>query len=287
MCDVVLKVPRNKIELSEALSEATEASRILAGGTDLIISLHKEEIQPDLIIDVSSMRDLRYIKEEDGYVRIGAATTVAEINECRLIEENAKCLQRACEKFGSTQIRNRATIGGNIANASPAGDLLPPLMALDADVSVLDKDGNEKYLPLEQIMVGPGKTSLSHEEAIVEVRFRAHSRPWKGTFVKLGTRRAVTISRICLAVNLKIDDTDGLICDAKIALGAVGKTAYKVGELEKAVQGEVARMELREKFAKNLSEVIQASIPGRASLPYKKYAIEGVVYQAFEELFEA
>ena len=87
--------------------------------TDLVILLNKDEIEPDLIIDMTANKELNYIKEEDGDIYIGATTTITEIHDSELINEKARCLAKACEKFGSTQIRNKATIGGNIANASP------------------------------------------------------------------------------------------------------------------------------------------------------------------------
>lgn len=285
MSSLQVLTPKNNTELAEALKQVTPKSKILGGGTDLVILLNKDEIEPDLIIDMTANKELNYIKEEDGDIYIGATTTITEIHDSELINEKARCLAKACEKFGSTQIRNKATIGGNIANASPAGDTLPALKALDAEVSIINSKGEVRTLPLGDVLVGPGKNALNVDEAVIGVKFPAHAKPWISTFAKLGTRTAVTISRISLAVNVVYDETTNTINDAKIALGAVGKAAFRAAKLEEELKGKVVNKELRAKFAEKLSEVIQESIPGRASLPYKKEAIKGVAYQAFEDLF--
>jgi CO/xanthine dehydrogenase FAD-binding subunit len=285
MSSLKVLTPKRNSELAEALNTVTPKSKILGGGTDLVILLHKGKIDPDFIIDITANEDLNYIKEENGYIYIGATTTITQILESELITDKARCLSKACEKFASTQIRNKATIGGNIANASPAGDTLPALMVLDAEVSIINSKAEVRTLPLSNVLVGPGKNALNIDEVIIGVKFPVNSKPRKSTYVKLGTRTAVTISKISLAVNINYDESTNTIYDAKIALGAVGNTTFRATKIESQLKGKEVSVALKEKFSEKLSEVIQESIPTRASLPYKRRAIIGVAYQAFEDLF--
>lgn len=285
MCSLQVLTPNNINELVNALQQTTSNSKILSGGTDLVISLHRGEISPDLIIDITGINELRYIKEENGNVLIGALTTFTEIAKNELIAANAPCLTQVAKSFGSEQIRNRATVGGNIGKASPASDSLPALLALDAKVSIINSQGQIENLPIEEVLVGPGKTILKHHQAVIGVNFPVYDSQWLSTFVKLGTRAAVTIARINLAVNVKYDAPTNTITEAKVALGAVGKTAFRVENVEKLLKQQKVSIKLRDEFANELSAAVQESIPGRASLPYKKEAVIGVAYKAFENLF--
>lgn len=285
MIDFQVLTPNNVDELKKALNKITSKSKVLAGGTDLVINLHNKQIEPDLIIDLSGVNDLRYIKKEDDNLIIGATTTFADIAENELVKKYAPFLVELAEKFGSQQIRNRATIGGNIATCSPAGDSLPALLALDATVDVIDKSGKVENFPVKEVLKGPGKTILNYNQTIIAVKFFIHDSQWINTFVKLGTRAAVTIARINLALNVKYDSSTNTIKDAKVGLGAVGKTAFRATDVEELLKEEKVSNELREQFASGLCKEVQKSIPGRSTLPYKEVAIKGVAYQAFDNLF--
>lgn len=278
--------PNNIEELEEALNKVTSKSKVLAGGTDLVINLYNKEIEPDLIIDLSGINDLRYINKENNNLVIGSTTTFTDIAENELVNKYAPFLVELARKFGSEQVRNRATIGGNIATCSPAGDSLPALLALDATVDIMDKEGEIDNIPLEKVLIGPGKTILKNYQVIVAVKFPIHDSQWINTFVKLGTRAAVTIARINLAVNVQYDSDTNTIRKAKVGLGAVGKTAFRATSVEELLKEKVVSSELRDQFADYLSKEVQKSIPGRSTLPYKEVAVKGVAYQAFDNLFK-
>ena len=129
-----LLAPRDLAALAAALGRATPDSRLLAGGTDLMLRLRTSVVRPDLLIDLSGLRELSFIRKERGLIRIGAMTTFAQMQRNAMLEIHASCLARAAAHVGSLQIRNVATLGGNVANASPCADAIPALLVLDAQV---------------------------------------------------------------------------------------------------------------------------------------------------------
>lgn len=277
--------PKSIDDLLLALRKLTPKSKILSGGTDLIIDLKKGVVKPDIILDITSCEDLKYIRKTDKNIYLGSTVTITDIKENSLVKNYAQCLFKMCDIFGSTQIRNRATIGGNIATGSPASDSIPVLKVLDAEISILNSNGETKVLPIDEVVIGPGQTILNYDEVIIGIQFPCYEVPWRGTFIKLGSRRAVTISKISLAINLLYNQDYNIINDIKIALGAVGKTAFRAREIETYFKGRTLDNYAKDDFIKMLAEAIEKSIPGRASLPYKKEAIKGVAYEAFLDLF--
>lgn len=285
MYSLEVLTPSNVNELIESLKKATVKSKILAGGTDLVIALHQGQIEPDLIIDISGINEMNYIKEDDESIFIGAITTYTEIMESQLIIKYARCLAQAADTVGSKQIRNRGTIGGNIGNCSPAGDTLPVLMALGAKATIINSQGETVKLAVEEVLKGPNKTVLNYDQAILGIEFPKQKGNWISTFVKLGSRTSVTIAKLNIALNVDYDNDTNTIKSAKVALGSIGKTAFRSSRLERLLQNKKLSKELADQFANELSIQVQEAIPGRASLPYKEEAIKGVAYEAFEKLF--
>lgn len=278
--------PKNITELEEVLKKSTENTKILAGGTDLVVSLNEKSISPDLIIDISGINEIKYIKEDDENLLIGALTTFTEIEENQLINKYAKCLVEAAEDLGSKQIRNRGTIGGNIGNASPAGDSITALLALGSKVTIIDSEGKTEELSIEDVLVGPNKTSLNINQAIVGIRIPKQEKSWISTFVKIGSRKAVTIAKLNIAMNINYNDKTNVIDEAKIGLGSAGKTVFRATRIEKLLKDKKVNRELVEQFMEEMSIEIENAIPGRGSLLYKREAIKGVAYEAFENLFK-
>lgn len=282
-----LLAPKNIHELVGALKKSTGNTKILAGGTDLVISLNREEITPDLVIDISGVNEMKYIKEDDENLLIGSLTTFTELEEDQSVNKYAKCLAEAAKDLGSKQIRNRGTIGGNIGNAAPAGDSLPALMVLESKVIIIDSKGETRELPIEDILVGQSKTSLNHDQAIIGIKIPKQEKSWMSTFIKLGSRKAVTIAKLSIAMNVNYNDKGNVIDEAKIGLGSVGKTAFRATRIEELLKDKKVNRELVKQFAEEMSIEIENAIPERASLPYKMEAIKGVAYEAFENLFKA
>jgi xanthine dehydrogenase FAD-binding subunit len=281
MLDLEMLTPGSTPELVAALRRMTPSSRLLAGGTDLVREMNEGSLAPDLIVDLSGVRELRFISEEAGHLRVGAATTLTEIYRDTAVRQFARCLAEAAGKVGSVQIRNIATIGGNIGNASPCGDTLPALIALGAVAKIIDGTGEESERPVAEILVGQGRTSLRRDEVITEIRFPGVLPGERSAFAKLGSRSTVSVARLSMAVVAAYDAASNRVSNAKVALGAVGETAYRDGQLERFLEGRVADAESAERFADECTAAIRRSIPGRYSLPYKQSAVRGLAYDVW------
>ena len=231
--------------VSECLNllERFPDAKILAGGTDLLVRLKDEINQPD-IIDISHIKEMKGISELDDKIRIGALVTFTEMIESKFLVDYAGVLVQAVEMIGSPQIRNRGTIGGNIANASPAGDSLPPLFVLEAEIEIAGMNYS-RIVPIKDFFKGPGKSVLTDGELISAVMI-PKMKKWLGAFVRLGQREALAISKVSLALLLKIKD--GKIEEARISLGAVAPTVIRAPQTENKLKG---------KTLDNISEAIK------------------------------
>lgn len=279
--------PKNIAEMQDNLSQIQEEAAFISGGTDLIIQLNKGQIRPAWLIDLSQIPELNYIREEEGRLRIGSATTFTQISESRLIREKARCLGQAASQVGSTQIRNRATIGGNIAKASPAGDSLPALLALEAWVSILGPKGLRR-VSFSQLQAENG-TGLQAKELITEIDLPLGETKQDtqiiSSFAKVGSRTAVTIAKLNMAVRAEIDSGNSRIKGVRWVVGALGRTPFRLEELELRLQGKTIDQNPAREIAEYLTVVVDRAIPGRHSQEYKRQAIQGLGYDLLEDLF--
>ncbi len=213
-------VPRTLAEAVEQKAGRPEALPI-AGGTDVMVELNFDRRRPHALLDVSRLPELGEIRREDGGLFLGAGVTYA-----RIMRELAELtpLVQAARTVGSPQIRNRGTVGGNLGTASPAGDALPVLAALDADV-VVAGPGGERALAWDAFLVGPKRSALRPDELIVGARWRIVGGP--GSFSKIGTRNAmvIAVASLCLIV-------DERARAVRVALGSVGPTVVRAREAE-------------------------------------------------------
>jgi CO/xanthine dehydrogenase FAD-binding subunit len=217
--DVLL--PRTLEEALEIKAARPEAVPI-AGGTDLMFELNFDRRRPDLILDISRLAELREWRREDGGLFLGSGVTYSQI--VRELRE-LRPLVEASRTVGSPQIRNRGTVGGNLATASPAGDALPVLAAYDAEVVLTQAGGRARSLPWHAFMVGPKKTVIEPSELILGAQWRITRGP--GSFSKIGTRNAMVIAVASLC--LVIDEDRRAV---RVALGSVGPTILRAPEAE-------------------------------------------------------
>jgi len=221
--DVV--APATTDELVAALALATPRTRLLAGGTDLVNDIRRPGRQPDRLIDLSHVAGLSYVRLDGDTLRVGAMTTFTGVQSDPLVHEHAFCLERAASQVGSAQIRNVATIGGNIANASPCADGATALVALGADVTTLDGSGRLATRPLRDILLGSGRTALADDEAITELSFAALGDEHRSAFAKIGWRTAVSVARLSMALVVRFDPVAEALSEVRVGFGAVGEIA--------------------------------------------------------------
>ena len=279
--------PISIAEVKETLFRIQDEVAFISGGTDLVIQLNSGQIKPAWLIDLSQIPELNYIKEVEGRLRIGSATTFTQISENSLIGEKARCLGQAAAQVGSTQIRNRATLGGNIAKASPAGDSLPALLALEAWVSILGSQGLRR-VSFAQLLT-ENAAGLQAKELITEIDFPV----WESQvetqivsgFAKVGSRTTVTIARLNMAGSFEIDSRNGRIRGARWAVGALGQTPFRLEGLELELQGKTVNQDLAREIADRLTKAVDRAIAGRYSQEYKRQAIQGLGYDLLYDLF--
>ena len=209
--------------------------KVLAGGTDVLVQIHADMIDPDVIVDIKKIAEMREIANEDGAWRVGAAVTGKELMDTADFNEAWPGVMDGVRLIGSVQVRGRATMGGNLCNASPAADSVPPLIAARAVATVIGPNGTRE-VPVEDIAIGPGKTSLEAGEFVVS--FKLPKRPANSgdAYLRFTPRTEMDIAVVGCSVNLTLDDT-GTCTDAIVSLGAVAARALIVEDAAKALIG--------------------------------------------------
>ena len=209
--------------------------RVLAGGTDLLVQLRAGVIAPDLVVDIKRISETREIRQEDGTLVIGAAVTGAELGEHTAAKSMWPGVVESAELIGSTQIQGRASLAGNLCNASPAADTVPALIAAAAVCRVAGPDGT-RHVPVEDVCTGPGQLSLGDGEFVVA--FELPERPPRSAdaYLRFIPRTEMDIAVVGAGVNLVFDDT-GRCSAARVALGAVAPTVLLVEEAGAALVG--------------------------------------------------
>jgi CO/xanthine dehydrogenase FAD-binding subunit len=256
---------------------------ILAGGTDLLIAVRKGELSSMYVLDVSRLRETGFITKEDGLLRIGATASFTEIMESSLVQELAPVLVSACSLIGSVQIRNTGTIGGNVANASPAADAVPPLVVHNAR-AVVQSGTSERIVPLDQLIVGPYRTSLRPGELITHFLLDPAEPEQRHSFQRVARRKAMAIARVNLAA-VGTSDFQGRVVDVRISAGSVTPAPARMRSAEEFLLGKKPDMELIRQAAEMVSREMIHLSGIRLSTEYKKPAVEGLVKKALSEMF--
>jgi CO/xanthine dehydrogenase FAD-binding subunit len=277
--------PETLTEACRVLKEWGPRSKIIAGGTDLVISLRKGESNPQMLIDVTRIPELRQIEEADGKIRIGAAITHGEIASSKLIQQYGKVLSDASSWVGSPQVRNLGTIGGNIVNASPAADTLPALMVLNASGKVISSR-QVREPPLSELFQGPYQSSLNSDELLVQVSFPKLTSDFRTGFIRLARRAAMAISRMSLAVVLRMSRGENLVEEVRIAVGAVTPTPHRMLEAESALKGKTANEGTMKKAAQCISKAMVRWSGVRPSTAYKAPVVEALFLRCMRQAME-
>lgn len=270
--------PKTMAELMPGLGQMTETGKILGGGTDYIIRLNMGE-KPSELCYLGYVEELKKIEVDNGQITIGACATMTQIAEHPLIQTYATALSDAAVDVGSLQIRNNGTIGGNIGNASPAGDLIPVLYLYEAELEIAGPEGT-RIQPITQLITGPGRTTLACNEAIIRVILKVPD--YKSVFVKLGSRKKVTISRIGYCMGVLMDGD--IVREAHIFIGAISLTPVRLEQAEAYLVGKTLSEEAALYTGQILSDLIMKITPEEFDRDYKVFAAKGIVDDAFRKL---
>ena len=273
-----IDTPRHLFEAYERL--AAGATRPIAGGTDVMVAITGELGPiPERMLDLSRIRELRGIAlEADGLV-LGARTTYTEIRRSALCREHLPALVEAAATIGAAQIQNRGTLGGNIANASPAGDTLPVLLAADALILVGGQRGEREIKALD-FFVAYRRTALAADELILQVKFPLpQGRELR--FRKVGTRRAQAISKIVMALAWQ-DGPKGW-SDVRVALGSVAATPIRAAATEAVLEGGRPTPEVADRAAETLAGELQPIDDVRSTADYRRAVAARVLHRLLRD----
>ena len=257
--------PRTVPEALVVMRRWKGKAKLIAGGTNVIPDLRARAIRPEVLIDISHLKSLAYIKEDKKKIHIGALTTISELATSKIIEKWAPLLSQAANQLGNPLVRNRATIAGNLADGSPAADTAVPLLALEAIVVI--QGGKEKQVPIHQFFVGPNQTVLKRDEMIKEVIVPKCNPNAKTAYFKLGLRNSMAISVVSIAVLMEMEKT---FCKkARIGYGAVAPKPIRAYRIEEMLENH----ELTERLLRACCETIGKEISPisdiRASKEYR------------------
>ncbi|GMG95409.1 FAD binding domain-containing protein [Tepidimicrobium xylanilyticum] len=263
-------------EVIRLLDQYKEKGKLIAGGTDLIIAMRESKVNVDALIDISSIDELKGVEDIGEYIRIGAATTFTQILEDPLFEDNLYGLKKASREVGSPQIRNKGTIGGNIANGSPAADSVPPLLCLDS-ILILRSIRGEREIKLKDYY--EGNLKIADDELIIAIQFQKPKSCQVLSFSKLGLRKALAISRLSIATLLELDE-DNMVKTIRIASGSLGRYPLREHKVEEFLIGKELNDEVIDEAILVLKEAMDERLKGRPTLPYKRRAVERIFKDA-------
>lgn len=277
--------PKSVQKVLSFLKEYGQEAKILAGGTDLLVQMEREIIAPypKYLIDIRGIPQLAFIKEESkGRMRIGAATTLGTLERTPSIKDKFPLLYDAILELASMQVRNLATIGGNLCNAAPSADLAPPLLALGAKVKTQGLDG-QNMIDLKELFIEPGKTCLDGKGILTEIHIPPMPSFSGGAFKKFG-RTSKDIAIVCVGAVLTLDGKDGICKDVKIGLGAVAPTPIRAVKAEEVLRGHKLTEEKVLESAEIASQESKPISDIRASEEYRRELVKVLTKRA---LFQA
>lgn len=276
MTDMRYEAPETLDAAVGLLAEESGVARVFAGGTDVMVQIHLDLIEPDLIVDVKNIAEMREVVEEDGGWRIGAAVTGKELMDNAAFNAAWPGVMDGVRLIGSVQVRGRATVGGNLCNASPAADSVPPMIAADAVASVIGPNGR-RDVPMADIVTGPGQTSLEDGEIVVS--FQLPKRPANSgdAYLRFTPRTEMDIAVVGCGINLMLDD-GGTCTAARVSLGAVAARPLLVDDAANALIGTEVDDDAMEALAAAASAACSPIDDKRGTIEYRT-EVAGVLAQ--------
>jgi len=270
--------PASLEEAVRLLSELGPDARAIAGGTDLVVKMRAGLVSPRHVVDLSRLQEIRFIRDEGDRIRIGAATTLWEIENSEEVARGVPVLREAVELMASWHVKTTATIGGNLCNASPAADTAPPLMVHGATLVIVGP-GGRREVPVENFFTGPGQTVLGVGEVLVEVVVPKLQPGQGAAFEKLTVREgALSIASAAALVEV----SGGRVVDARVALGAVAPTPVRASRVEGALRGQPATREAVKSASREAKADVRPITDVRGSREYREEMSVTLVRRALE-----
>ena len=278
--------PQKIEEAVGILSRYGKEIKIIAGGTDLLIQYYDRLYEINGWLDLKNIKELKEIKIHQNQMEIGAMVSHTQLEKSAEIKKYFPVLGKAAADIGSPQIRNRGTVGGNIVNASPAGDLLAPLMAYKAKFKLLSgKD--ETLVPAENFFLGPKKTILRPDQLLAQIILPLPKKRTYGSWIKIGKRKALIIATITLALVVEMAEDNKTVKNVRTCLGSVAPTPIEIKEIRKKMVGKnFEQLDFAE-----LGQIVEDKISPiddiRGTREYRKDVAKNIMINALEEISSA
>ena len=275
------------LEIPESLEDALDlmagGAMPLSGGTSLLVDMRAGAERPERVISLARLDAMRWVEARAERIAIGGGTTVSDLLHNRPIAEHGASLVDAARVFAGQMVRNTATVAGNIACGSPAADLVPPLMALDAEIALMSKAG-PRVVPLAEYFTGYKQTALKRGELIAGISWPKRGPGSVDLFYKLARRKgdAITVAGVAVALVLQ----DGICKQVRIALGAVAPTVIRAAGAEAMLEGQTPDAELIDKAAQRASRECDPIDDIRASADYRRHAVHMLVRRLVSQAIE-
>jgi CO/xanthine dehydrogenase FAD-binding subunit len=275
--------PQKIEEALETLFHYGKEIRVIAGGTDLLIQYYDRLYEISNWLDLKNIEELKDIRIHKNQIEIGAMVTHTQLEKSQDIKKYFPILGQAAADIGSPQIRNRGTIGGNIVNASPAGDLLAPLIAYGAQFKLQSNQG-EKIVPAEEFFIGPKKTILEPTQLLTRIILPLPSKKTYGCWIKVGKRKALIIATITLALVVEMAEDNETVKDVRTCLGSVAPTPIEIKEIrKKMVEKNFNQLDFNQ-----LGQIVEDKISPiddiRGTREYRKDVAKEIMINALEEI---
>jgi carbon-monoxide dehydrogenase medium subunit len=272
--------PNSLEEASRLVKENGPGGRFLAGGTDLVIAIKEKGLIPRYIVDLKRVPGLAAIRENpDGSITIGALTTMRAIEISPVIRDRFPFLAQSAAEVGSIQIRNRATVGGNMANATPSADVAPSLIAINATAQIMGASG-PRTLPLEDFFRGPGQTVMSPEEILTEITIPRTSPRLVGEYIKFSPRDMMDLAYVGVAVAYVIGEKEQRCEGVRIVLGAVAPTPMRARAAEAILEQQIITEELAARAGDEAAKECKPISDVRSSAEYRREMVRAMTKRA-------
>ncbi len=273
--------PSNLADAISALKEYEDAF-LFAGGTDLLVGMKNNFLKPQYIIDLKGIPNMDSFECENGW-KFGSLTTIRDIEVSKSIREKMPYLYQAAACLASVQIRNRATLGGNLCNASPAADMATMFLAMDSQIRIISID-NEKVVGLDKFFTGPNSTILNRGEVLTEIIVPKDAEQFKGVYIKFGPRKGMDIGIVNIAVLLDADFESGLCKRIRIALGAVAPKPIRARQTEGLLNGNALSPDSINKAAELASSETHPISDFRASADYRRELVKTLLVRGINTI---
>jgi carbon-monoxide dehydrogenase medium subunit len=278
--------PHSLEEALSLLDDRGEKAKVLAGGTDLIVQMKIGNARPAVIVDAKKIPELNRLEwNDDDSLYIGAAVPLSKIISFPPVMEKFGILYQACSIIGSMQLRNRGTVGGNICNAAPSADSVPPLLCLGAK-AIVARPGGNRIIPMDSFFHGPGQTALASNELLVGIEVPAPPPRSSGCYLRHTPRQDMDIAVVGVASFLVISKQKLLCQEARIALGAVAPIPLRVPQAESFLAGRVLTEQAIEEAAEKAAEAARPISDIRGSAEYRKEIVKVLTRRTLKRAWE-